>query len=260
MKKLFILLLSVCLLLCLCACDRNAASASAEAPESTAATELLPQENPESTAAESSDESVSEEVREDILPINYASALSYRDESGVIRVLGIAWVVNTTDAPLALPACTMDFTDTNGNIVCSADSVSAYPPVIAPNESAYYYEKLEPDLADTCDLILSLTVPEPTSADVIRYEVGEITINDSPYGGLVLSSQVTNTTAETGELVCVAVVLFGESDEPLAVVQTVLMEPLAAGQTVDFYIEDFLLPAELTSDAVTSVQAFAYPL
>ena len=260
MKKLFILLLSVCLLLCLCACDRNAASASAEAPESTAATELLPQENTESTAAESSDESVSEEVTEDILPINYASALSYRDESGVIRVLGIAWVVNTTDAPLALPACTMDFTDTNGNIVCSADSVSAYPPVIAPNESAYYYEKLEPDLADTCDLILSLTVPEPTSADVIRYEVGEITINDSPYGGLVLSSQVTNTTAETGELVCVAVVLFGESDEPLAVVQTVLMEPLAAGQTVDFYIEDFLLPAELTSDAVTSVQAFAYPL
>ena len=260
MKKLFILLLSVCLLLCLCACDRNAASASAEAPESTAATELLPQENPESTAAESSDESVSEEATEDILPINYASALSYRDESGVIRVLGIAWVVNTTDAPLALPACTMDFTDINGNIVCSADSVAAYPPVIAPNESAYYYEKLEPDLADTCDLILSLTVPEPTSADVIRYEVGEITINDSPYGGLVLSSQVTNTTAETGELVCVAVVLFGESDEPLAVVQTVLMEPLAAGQTVDFYIEDFLLPAELTSDAVTSVQAFAYPL
>ena len=260
MKKLFILLLSVCLLLCLCACDRNAASASAEAPESTAATELLPQENPESTAAESSDESVSEEVREDILPINYASALSYRDESGVIRVLGIAWVVNTTDAPLALPACTMDFTDINGNIVCSADSVAAYPPVIAPNESAYYYEKLEPDLADTCDLTLSLTVPEPTAADVIRYEVGEITINDSPYGGLVLSSQVTNTTGETGELVCVAVVLFGEFDEPLAVVQTVLMEPLAAGQTVDFYIEDFLLPAELTSDAVTSVQAFAYPL
>lgn len=260
MKKLFILLLSVCLLLCLCACDRNAASASAEAPESTAATELLPQENPESTAAESSDESVSEEVREDILPINYASALSYRDESGVIRVLGIAWVVNTTDAPLALPACTMDFTDINGNIVCSADSVAAYPPVIAPNESAYYYEKLEPDLADTCDLTLSLTVPDPTAADVIRYEVGEITINDSPYGGLVLSSQVTNTTGETGELVCVAVVLFGESDEPLAVVQTVLMEPLAAGQTVDFYIEDFLLPAELTSDAVTSVQAFAYPL
>lgn len=260
MKKLLILLLSVCLLLCLCACDEEAASESAETPESTAATEHLPQENTESTAAESSDESVSEEVTEDILPINYASALSYRDESGVIRVLGIAWVVNTTDAPLALPACTMDFTDTNGNIVCSADSVSAYPPVIAPNESAYYYEKLEPDLADTCDLILSLTVPEPMSADVIRYEVGEITINDSPYGGLVLSSQVTNTTAETGELVCVAVVLFGESDEPLAVVQTVLMEPLAAGQTVDFYIEDFLLPAELTSDAVTSVQAFAYPL
>lgn len=260
MKKLLILLLSVCLLLCLCACDEEAASESAETPESTAATEHLPQENTESTAAETSGESVSEEVTEDILPINYASALSYRDESGVIRVLGIAWVVNTTDAPLALPACTMDFTDTNGNIVCSADSVSAYPPVIAPNESAYYYEKLEPDLADTCDLILSLTVPEPTSADVIRYEVGEITINDSPYGGLVLSSQVTNTTSETGELVCVAVVLFGESDEPLAVVQTVLMEPLAAGQTVDFYIEDFLLPAELTSDAVTSVQAFAYPL
>ena len=260
MKKLLILLLSVCLLLCLCACDEEAASESAETPESTAATEHLPQENTESTAAETSGESVFEEVTEDILPINYASALSYRDESGVIRVLGIAWVVNTTDAPLALPACTMDFTDTNGNIVCSADSVSAYPPVIAPNESAYYYEKLEPDLADTCDLILSLTVPEPTSADVIRYEVGEITINDSPYGGLVLSSQVTNTTAETGELVCVAVVLFGESDEPLAVVQTVLMEPLAAGQTVDFYIEDFLLPAELTSDAVTSVQAFAYPL
>lgn len=260
MKKLLILLLSVCLLLCLCACDEEAASESAEPPESTAATEHLPQENTESTAAEISGESVPEEVTEDILPINYASALSYRDESGVIRVLGIAWVVNTTDAPLALPACTMDFTDTNGNIVCSADSVSAYPPVIAPNESAYYYEKLEPDLADTCDLILSLTVPEPTSADVIRYEVGEITINDSPYGGLVLSSQVTNTTSETGELVCVAVVLFGESDEPLAVVQTVLMEPLAAGQTVDFYIEDFLLPADLTSDAVTSVQAFAYPL
>lgn len=263
MKKVFALVLFICLLICLCGCniaamppvyEVNGGAASATLPSFER--ETRPTGRTHHRDSDTSDETVDESI----LSIAYSNTFSYRDENGIIRAIGIVQVTNNSDTALSLLPCTMTFTDENGETVYSSDSVDAYPPVIAPSESAYYYEQFEPDLPDSSALSLAPVISEPVPAESVRYEVGEIAINDSPYGGLVLNSTVKNTTDQDGEVVCIAAVLFAQDGTPLAVVYTVLMDPLPAGQSTDFYIEDFLLPATITADSVASVQTFAYPL
>lgn len=263
MNKLLCILIAVCLLLCLCACGEGSAPPFAESAAPSSETGLSTSEtelDPDSLAHEAKTPAETHPPRRPTLDIGEPTAFSYRDENSVIRAIGMVRVDNKTDEALALSPCEMEFYDADGAFVCKSDSVFAYPPVIEPGETAYYYEQVEPDLADTVALTLNVSVPNPDKAEPVRYEVSEETVTDSPYGGLVVSGKVFNPTEQDAELVCVAAVLFDEFGEPLAVVQTVLMEPLTAGETKDFYIEDFLLPTELAAQAVASIQTYAYPL
>ena len=263
MKKILSLLLIVCTLFFLYACgERSLPPVNVIGDGTQSATKSAGLKDPDkstirhhTTANEST-----EETETEFFSTDYFNAISYRDESGIIRAIGIVQVTNIFDESLYLSPCSIDFLDADGNTVHTADSVAAFPPIIAPGESAYFYEEIEPDLADVCNLTLSPILPYPVPADAVRYDVGEITVNDSPYGGLIVNGTVTNATEQPGEVVCVAAVLFDEAGTPLAVVQNVLMEPLAAGETKNFIIEDFLLPADWTADSIASVQAFAYPL
>lgn len=255
MKKKLILLLCACLLLSLCACGEKAELPSTESPIA----ETLPSEEPtQESTSESTEPTQTTEA--ETLSVDYQAAFSYRDESGIIRAIGIVQVTNHTDAALALPAATMEFLDSTGSILYTADSVAAFPNVIDAGESACYYEMIEPDLPDIGDLALTFVPAEPVEGELVRYHVDNITeLADSPYGGLSIAGTVTNNTATDGEIVCVCAVIFGK-EAPLAVLQTVLMEPLKAGQSADFGIEDFLLPADWSANDITSVQVCAFPL
>lgn len=249
MKRFFSLLTTLTLLLSLAACT----SPQPAAPQTHSTSE----ESSAQTELSSSTESASTQVE----PQELQEAYSYVDHDGTVRAIGIAAVTNDTQSPVKLPLCTMVFTDTAGKELFTAEDVSGYPEILAVGETGYYYEMVETDLTAQADLLLRVEAEKPEAFEGgARFETDKLRLADSPYGGLLISGEVTNTTQEEAGLVCIAAVLCDKEGKPLCVPSTILSEPLAAKKSAVFSIESYDLPPELSADDIGSYQLFAYPM
>lgn len=265
MKRLFSLISALCLLLCLCACDsapiQNTTStdSSSTAPSKTTA-EPSTEPSTEPTADATTEAPIST-APQGVYELGACSVRTYRDENGTIWAMGIAEITNTCNKPLYLNYGAFELRNSADEIVMTADAVAAYPQILLPGESGYYFEVVEPDLPDTETLTLNVT-PDvcETEAESIRYTVTDTRLKDSPYGGLELWGKVENTTASNGELVCIAAVLLDAEDKPLGLLTTVLPEQLKAGTASEFNLDSFMLPAELKTAEVAQTLIFAFPL
>lgn len=257
MKKIIALLCLLAVLTALAACSEDApegttsqpVSESTQAPTQTTAPETTTQPETESTPDEPE------------LSFGAVSVSTFRDEYGTIYAQAIVPVKNNGSQPVQLSQAVMEFLDEDGACVFRAESVMAFPDVIAPGESAWFFEQVAPEMVDTQRLSAELSSVEATPCEEpLRFATGNTSLRASPYGGLILTGTVTNPTDYAQELCCVAAVLYDEAGSPLAVIYTVLMETLEADSTLDFTIEHYLLPGELTVDAVADYALFAYPM
>ena len=263
MKRILCLISALCLLLC--ACDAAPTPSASSAEPSSAATSEATSE----TSTEPSTEPTSEATTEaPIVPapqslymLGACSVRTYRDENGTIWAMGIAEIVNTCDKPLYLDYGVFELRNGADEVVMTADAIAAYPQILLPGESGYYFEVVEPDLPDTEELTLYVT-PDVCEAEAesVRYTVTDTRLKNSPYGGLELWGKVENTTDSDGELVCIAAVLLDAEDKPLGLLTTVLPELLKAGTASEFSVESFMLPTELKTAEVAQTLIFAYPL
>lgn len=263
MKRFVCFLITAALLLLLAACGEGSAppfSQSDAASESAAASES-PSGKPSPKGKE---DTVRHPRRKDgsdheVSNSDTSRAISYRDENGTIRAIGISEYKNTGDTPLNLSNAVMEFTAQDGTCFTS-DSVEAFPRTVAPGESAFYFEQLTPDLADSGELTVKVTPGEAKPAELIRYDIGSAELHDSPYGGVVISGTVTNQTDADAELVCVAAILYDENETAVAVMYQILFAPLAAGASSEFTLENYTLPSEITAQSIGMMDLFAYPI
>lgn len=259
MKRFLCLISALCLLFALCACD----SALEPTEESSVSSSSTDEPTTESTTEPTSDATT--ESSSSAAPADYAlgmcNAVSYRDENGTIWAMCIAEIVNTGDTALFLDYGSFELRDGNDAVVMMTDSVSAYPQVILPGESGYYFEVVEPDLPETEELTLTVTPDiREAAVDCLRYDVTDTQLRNSPYGGLELLGKAENNTGTDGELVCVAAILLDKEGAPLGLLTTFLTDALPAGAQTDFSVASFMLPAELTAAQVANTLIFAYPL
>ncbi len=265
MKRLLCLISALCLLLSLCACDSAPTPSESSAEPSTAATseattapstEPTPQPTTEATT-----EAPTEPAPQSVYELGACSVRTYRDDNGTIWAMGIAEIVNTSDRPLYLDYGVFELRNSEDEVVMTADAIAAYPQILLPGESGYYFEVVEPDLPDTEALTLYV-IPDVCEAAVecVRYAVTDTRLKNSPYGGLELWGKVENTTASDGALVCIAAVLLDAESKPLGLLTTILPEQLNAGTASEFSVDSFMLPTELKTSEVAQTLIFSYPL
>ena len=261
MKRLLCLISALCLLLCLCACNSAPVpSESSTVPSSAATSEATTEATTEPTYA-STTEAPTTTAPQSLYELGACSVRTYRDENGTIWAMGIAEIVNTGDKPLYLDYGSFELRNSADEVVMTADAIAAYPQILLPGESGYYFEVVEPDLPDTEALTLYVT-PDVCEAEVecVRYTVTDTRLKNSPYGGLELWGKVENATDSDGELVCIAAVLLDAEDKPLGLLTTILTDQLKAGTASEFTVESFMLPTELKTSEVAQTLIFAYPL
>lgn len=261
MKRLIGIVAALCLLFALTACDPDPAPDITDPDVTDAPATSEPTAEPSTEEPTDAPTENSSAAPQEPYELGDSVATAYRDADGRIWAMGIAEIVNTGDRPLFADYGSFVLLDGEDNPVMTVDSVAAYPQIILPGESAYYFEVVEPDLPDTSALQLA---PQPlvseSQRDVIRYEVSDARLTDSLYGGLEINGKVKNTTSADGSLVCIAAVLLDGDGSPLGLIYTILTEPLAANAEVEFNMESFMLPTDLKSADVAEIQYFAYPL
>ncbi|MCR5230482.1 MAG: FxLYD domain-containing protein [Solobacterium sp.] len=253
MKKAMTSLSAFALCLCLCACGSSGSSGTAkeESKASEAAAETTEVKN-----------ETKEEVREEAAwEVGESKAVVWANSIGTKWVQIICPVTNTGTKNLYLNSATIDLEDTDGHLVDSKSMVSAYPDILLPGETAYYYEEttLEEGAPSELSVLPHVQVKEAT-VNPVRYEISDVTISDETYGGIKIVGRVENTTEEDGKLVYVTALLYDSEDNMIASAFTILNNDLTAKDKVGFSISTLSVPDTVTASAVDHYTIYAYPM
>ncbi len=167
-------------------------------------------------------------------------------------------VKNTGKVNLFLESGSADIENSSGSLEDTVDMISAYPNVIKPGETGYYYERTLYD-GDATSGLKAIAHPdvEKASVDCIRYSVSDVSVKDEQYSGAKVIGRVENTTDEKSETVEVAAILFDKNNKLIGVEYTYLDDGLAAGDKRAF--ECSPLRTDLKASNIATYKVYAYP-
>jgi len=218
---------------------------------------------PEQNAQQSQATEEPEEIVADAVlshEIVYTNARTWVNSIGTVWVQSIFEVKNTGSVPLFLGTGAYDLERTDGTLVASRSMVSVFPNVIFPGESAFYYEETMLDVEPGIDLVI-LPRPDVREARVegTRLTITDFSLSEGLHGrGIRMMGRVENTTDEAQSFVYVAAALFDDTDSPIGLIFTILMENLEPGDRIGFEQGSLSLPDDITLDSVARYEVFAY--
>ncbi len=200
--------------------------------------------------------------------VTSSSNESYEVGDGSIETwtdsIGSSWVKvavpvkNTGESNLYLSSCTIEIEDTSGSLVQTIDMVSAYPQIIKPGETAYYFEETSFDGDQNAELTLLPHVQvEKATVDCVRYDISEIQVKDNEYNSATVTGRVENTSSEAGNTVYVVANLFDNDGNFICNEFTILDNELPAGDKIGFETSSFAY--DFSSSDVGSYEVYAYP-
>ena len=191
------------------------------------------------------------------------NARAWVNSIGTTWVQSVFEVKNTGTVPLYLSSGAYDLERADGSLVRSSSLVSAFPQVINPDESAYYYEETTLDDAPKDGKLVIIPRPDVRVAKVkhIRYPVTDFQLSEGSYGrGIKMMGRVENTSADKQNLVYVCAVFYDKNDDPIGVNFTIIMESMEPGSKIGFESSTLSLPDDITVDKIARYAVFAYPM
>ena len=205
--KRSILILLACVLALLCACAAKPEPTEPQGSSSAAPSE--PSSAPVPSTEESSSAPSKTEPPTASFKVTDQRLNVYRNRAEEFWGQVIAAVQNTGDAPIYLQDSTFHITDAEGTSLASDTTVSAYPQIVAPGETGYYYAETYLETESAEELMLEFTPQVSVSAQqAVAYTVENPDLQDSRYGGMELRVTLSNSTAQDTRHYCVAVLLF----------------------------------------------------
>ncbi len=166
-------------------------------------------------------------------------------------------VKNTGDVNLYLETSSVDVENADGSLAQTLSMVSAFPQIIKPGETAYYFEETTYDGTNTEGLkVVPHVKAEKAKVDLIRLEVSDLQIKDGTFGTKLIG-RVQNTTDKKLSLVYVVANYYDKDGKFIGQQFTILTDDLPAGEKVGF--ETSALSSQITSDDIASYDVIAYP-
>lgn len=171
----------------------------------------------------------------------------------------IVGVKNTGTANLYLSAGDIDLENSDGSLFSVVNLVSAFPEIIAPGETAFYYEEALLDAPASSELTAIPHIDvEEAYIDMIRCPVTDVTVGETSYGEIKVMGRIENTTSEDQTMLYVSAMLFDANGDPLGHVFNIL--EVAAGEKVGFECVSLSLPEGISANDVASYSVVAYPM
>lgn len=257
--KRSILILLACLLALLCAC--TAKPEPTEPQESSSAAPSEPSTEPDPSTEESSYAPGETEPPAASFEVTDQRLNLYRNRAEEFWGQVIAAVQNTGDAPIYLQNCTFHIADAKGNSLASDTTVSAYPQIVAPGETGYYYAEtyLETESAEGLTLEFAPQV-SVFAQQMVEYTVENPDLQDSRYGGMELRMTLSNSTAQDTRHYCVAVLLFDAQGSLIGQFYDVPSVKIPAGGSAVLELSSYMLPDTVTKAEVADYRILAYEL
>ena len=257
--KRSILILLACVLALLCAC-----AAKPEPTEPLGSSSAAPSE-PSSEPVPSTEESSSAPSKTEPPTASFKVTDQrlnvYRNRAEEFWGQVITAVQNTGDAPIYLQDSTFHITDAEGKSLASDTTVSAYPQIVAPGETGYYYAETYLETESAEGLTLEFTPQVSVSAQqAVTYTVENPDLQDSRYGGMELRVTLSNSAAQDTRHYCVAVLLFDAEGKLLGQFYDVPSVKVPAGGSAVLELSSYMLPDTVTKAEIADYRILAYEL
>lgn len=257
--KRSILILLACVLALLCACAAKPEPTEPQGSSSAAPSE--PSSEPVPSTEESSSAPSKTEPPTASFKVTDQRLNVYRNRAEEFWGQVIAAVQNTGDAPIYLQNCTFRITDTEGKPLASDTTVSAYPQIVAPGETGYYYAETYLETESAEGLTLEFTPQVSVSAQqAVAYTVENPDLQDSRYGGMELRVTLSNSTAQDTRHYCVAVLLVDAEGKLLGQFYDVPSVKVPAGGSAVLELSSYMLPDTVTKAEIADYRILAYEL
>mgnify|MGYP002620137002 FL=1 len=257
--KRSILILLACVLALLCACAAKPEPTEPQGSSSAAPSE--PSSEPVPSTEESSSAPSKTEPPTASFKVTDQRLNVYRNRAEEFWGQVITAVQNTGDAPIYLQDSTFHITDAEGKSLASDTTVSAYPQIVAPGETGYYYAETYLETESAEGLTLEFTPQVSVSAQQkVEYTVENPDLQDSRYGGMELRVTLSNSTAQDTRHYCVAVLLFDAEGKLLGQFYDVPSVKVPAGGSAVLELSSYMLPDTVTKAEIADYRILAYEL
>ena len=257
--KRSILILLACVLALLCACAAKPEPTEPQGSSSAAPSE--PSSEPVPSTEESSSAPSKTEPPTASFKVTDQRLNVYRNRAEEFWGQVITAVQNTGDAPIYLQDSTFHITDAEGKSLASDTTVSAYPQIVAPGETGYYYAETYLETESAEGLTLEFTPQVSVSAQqAVAYTVENPDLQDSRYGGMELRVTLSNSTAQDTRHYCVAVLLFDAEGSLLGQFYDVPSVKVPAGGSAVLELSSYMLPDTVTKAEIADYRILAYEL
>ncbi len=257
--KRSILILLACVLALLCACAAKPEPTEPQGSSSAAPSE--PSSEPVPSTEESSSAPSKTEPPTASFKVTDQRLNVYRNRAEEFWGQVITAVQNTGDAPIYLQDSTFHITDAERKSLASDTTVSAYPQIVAPGETGYYYAETYLETESAEGLTLEFTPQVSVSAQQkVEYTVENPDLQDSRYGGMELRVTLSNSTAQDTRHYCVAVLLFDAEGKLLGQFYDVPSVKVPAGGSAVLELSSYMLPDTVTKAEIADYRILAYEL
>lgn len=182
------------------------------------------------------------------------------DPTGAKNIVLIFEVSNLRKSSLYFKESNFDIVNENGKLIDTIQSVSAYPPIINPDETAVYYgAKVSNNISDTNIKLTAIPHIEVEKSKNKRKDLGINGVTGDGKG--FITGLIENTSSKTEyKNVHVAIIRRTQNNEADSVV-TATIDSLKPSEQIEFRAEDIVEGISLDSDImVTTLQNFAYIL
>ncbi|MBP3851012.1 MAG: hypothetical protein J6D36_00525 [Erysipelotrichaceae bacterium] len=192
--------------------------------------------------------------------VGKANVASWQDSIDSIWVQIIVPVENTGEGNLYLEDATMDLENKDGELVDSVTYVSAYPQIVKPGETAYYYEEtiLDTDELEDLTVVPHINVKEAT-VDCVRYKTSDVKVKDKSYGGISVTGRVENNSEKDSDFTNVVILMYNKKGQMIASCYTILSDTLKSGEKIGFSMNSVAIPKDITAKDVDHYDIYAYP-
>lgn len=248
-KHLSLILIFALLLICLAACSEEKAETTVPVPETEETTTAAPSESDEEMTEESTSETTVEPTQDEDYTIAYASVTTHEDGQGNTWLNVMVGYTNDSDKPLLLDYCDISV-DADGEAFLTLTDVAAFPSVIAPGETGYYFEQVCVDVPDGAILGLIFEPAISPCEERAYFPVSDVLVLDAAFG--IEVSGTVEVPAGTSGLVEICAVLFDANGQPV----TVLYDYVDAAETA-FILSGDRLPEGMTAEDFSDCVVYA---
>ena len=211
------------------------------------------------TAEPSGDDTTPQDAEKVEYSVGETSVVVWKDSIDTNWVKVAIPVTNTGNTNLYLSTSSVDIETADGSLAATLSLVSAYPTVIAPGETAYYFDETTYDDTETEGLkVVPHVKAEKAQVDLIRFGLSDLKVEDTEYFGAHVIGRVENTTAESDSMIYVVANLYDADGRFIGQQFTILTDDLAPGEKVGFKTSS--LSWDISAADVGSYEVFAFPL